>query len=122
MRQLLNTGLGISAQLPAAAKQLTGVSQEMYYRHLYATVQPTLEQRCESWDNYCALFNIILTSSINMQVSSHTAFPAELDNHQAIYEICHHCPVPSQGGKMPQMSTVDSAVHSRPSVLQQRCL
>ena len=42
--------------------------QEMYYRHLYATVQPTLEQRCESWDNYCALFNIILTSSINMQV------------------------------------------------------
>ena len=42
--------------------------QEMFYRHLYATVQPTLEQRCDSWDNYCALFNIILGSSINMQV------------------------------------------------------
>lgn len=39
----------------------------MYFRHLYATVQPTLEQRCESWDNYCALFNIMLSSSINMQ-------------------------------------------------------
>ena len=47
--------------------------QEMYYRHLYATVQPTLEQRCESWDNYCALFNIILTSSINMQVGCQTS-------------------------------------------------
>ncbi len=44
-----------------------GVAQEMYYRHLYATVQPTLEQRCDSWDNYCALFNVILSSNINMQ-------------------------------------------------------
>lgn len=35
---------------------------------MYATVQPTLEQRCESWDNYCALFNVMLGSSINMQV------------------------------------------------------
>ena len=40
----------------------------MYFRHLYATVQPTLEQRCDSWDNYCALFNVILSSNINMQV------------------------------------------------------
>ena len=49
---------------------LTGprVEQEMYFRHLYATVQPTLEQRCDSWDNYCALFNVILSSNINMQV------------------------------------------------------
>ena len=44
------------------------VKQEMYFRHLYATVQPTLEQRCDSWDNYCALFNVILSSNINMQV------------------------------------------------------
>ncbi|BDA50611.1 Eukaryotic translation initiation factor 3 subunit L [Coccomyxa sp. Obi] len=42
--------------------------KEMYFRHLYATVQPTLEQRCESWDNYCAIFNIMLSSSINMQL------------------------------------------------------
>jgi hypothetical protein len=46
----------------------TAVPQEMYFRHLYATVQPSLEQRCASWDNYCALFNVILGSSINMQV------------------------------------------------------
>ena len=44
------------------------VKQEMYFRHLYATVQPTQEQRCDSWDNYCALFNVILSSNINMQV------------------------------------------------------
>ena len=44
------------------------MKQEMYFRHLYATVQPTLEQRCDSWDNYCALFNVILSSNINMQV------------------------------------------------------
>ena len=56
-----------------AAKGRMCCLQEMYYRHLYATVQPTLEQRCESWDNYCALFNIILTSSINMQVGCQTS-------------------------------------------------
>ena len=42
--------------------------QEMYYRHLYASVQPTLQHRCESWDNYCALFNVILGSNVNMQL------------------------------------------------------
>ena len=43
--------------------------QEMYYRHMYASMQPSLEQRCESWENYCLLFNIILNSQVNMQVS-----------------------------------------------------
>uniref|UniRef100_A0A7R9TYX1 Eukaryotic translation initiation factor 3 subunit L n=1 Tax=Prasinoderma coloniale TaxID=156133 RepID=A0A7R9TYX1_9VIRI len=42
--------------------------KEMYYRHLYARLQPTLEQRCESWDNYCALFQVILNTNINMQL------------------------------------------------------
>jgi translation initiation factor 3 subunit L len=41
---------------------------EMYYRHVYARLQPTLEQRCESWDNYCELFKVILGTKINMQL------------------------------------------------------
>lgn len=40
----------------------------MYFRHLYASVQPSLEQRIDSWENYCMLFNIILNSQVNMQV------------------------------------------------------
>ena len=45
--------------------------QEMYYRHLYATLsQPTLDQRRKSWENYVRLFNIILNTQVNMQVSS----------------------------------------------------
>jgi hypothetical protein len=52
------------------------IAQEMYFRHLYATVQPTLEQRCESWDNYCAIFNIMLSSSINMQACGPPLCPA----------------------------------------------
>ena len=44
--------------------------QEMYYRHLYATLsQPTLDQRRKSWENYVRLFNIILNTQVNMQVS-----------------------------------------------------
>ena len=42
--------------------------QEMSYRHLYATTQPTLEQRCESWDNYVNLFRVLLQSHVNMQL------------------------------------------------------
>ena len=42
----------------------------MYYRHLYATLaQPTLEQRRKSWENYVRLFNIMLNTQVNMQVS-----------------------------------------------------
>lgn len=30
--------------------------KEIYFRHIFAKLTPTLEQRCESWDNYCQLF------------------------------------------------------------------
>eukprot|EP00955_Chlamydomonas_euryale_P101004 365319-Chlamydomonas_euryale.AAC.2 len=43
-------------------------SQEMYYRHLYARCNPDLRQRCESWDNYCDLFGLLLHSNVNMQL------------------------------------------------------
>ncbi|KAK9824526.1 hypothetical protein WJX72_011098 [[Myrmecia] bisecta] len=42
--------------------------KEMYFRHLYAVAQPSLEQRAESWDNYCSLFNVVLHGNVNMQL------------------------------------------------------
>lgn len=42
--------------------------KEMYYRHLYARCTPDLRQRCESWDNYCDLFGLLLHSNVNMQL------------------------------------------------------
>ena len=35
--------------------------KELYYRHIYSKLQPTLEQRIESWLNYCDIFNLLLT-------------------------------------------------------------
>lgn len=37
--------------------------KELYYRHIYARIQggPTIEQRFESYYNYCQLFNHILS-------------------------------------------------------------
>lgn len=54
--------------------------KELYYRHVYARVQggPTLEQRFESYYNYCALFNYIL--------SAETPVPLELPN-QWLWDI-----------------------------------
>lgn len=36
--------------------------RELYFRHVYARLQPTLEQRIQSYENYCDLFNFILNS------------------------------------------------------------
>lgn len=38
--------------------------KELYYRHIYARIQggPTLEQRFNSFFNYCDLFNYILSA------------------------------------------------------------
>lgn len=35
---------------------------EVYYRHLYGLLQPNAEQRFQSYENYCKLFNYILNS------------------------------------------------------------
>lgn len=35
---------------------------EVYFRHLYGLLQPTAEQRFQSYENYCKLFNYILNS------------------------------------------------------------
>ncbi|OAJ40717.1 hypothetical protein BDEG_24422 [Batrachochytrium dendrobatidis JEL423] len=37
--------------------------KELYYRHLYSKMQPTLDDRVRSYTNYCDLFNFILNSS-----------------------------------------------------------
>ncbi|KAK9767552.1 hypothetical protein K7432_002567 [Basidiobolus ranarum] len=36
--------------------------RELYYRHIYQRLQPTIEHRFRSYENYCALFNYILNS------------------------------------------------------------
>lgn len=44
--------------------------RELFYRHIYAHLTPTLEQRFHSYENYCDLFNYIL--------SKYTAFACGL--------------------------------------------
>ncbi|XP_073308744.1 uncharacterized protein [Primulina huaijiensis] len=42
--------------------------REMWFRHLYAKLSPTLKQRIDSWDNYCSLFQVVLHGVVNMQL------------------------------------------------------
>ncbi|EIE77654.1 hypothetical protein G6F46_004206 [Rhizopus delemar] len=37
--------------------------RELYYRHIYSFLTPTLEHRFRSYENYCDLFNYILNSN-----------------------------------------------------------
>lgn len=39
--------------------------REMWFRHLYARLSPTLKQRIDSWDNYCSLFQVHGLALIN---------------------------------------------------------
>ncbi|KAG4302160.1 hypothetical protein PCK1_001432 [Pneumocystis canis] len=50
--------------------------RELYFRHIYAKLQPTIEQRFQSYDNYCDLFNFILNSEVpvNLELPSHWAW------------------------------------------------
>ena len=52
--------------------------KELYYRHVYAWLHPTVEDRLKSWENYCDLFNYILSVlhspclSFSFSYSSHS--------------------------------------------------
>ena len=35
--------------------------KELYYRHVYSRLSPTIQDRYESYKNYCDLFNLILS-------------------------------------------------------------
>lgn len=38
--------------------------KELYYRHIYSKLKPTLEHRLASYSNYCELFNYIIGSTL----------------------------------------------------------
>lgn len=42
--------------------------KELYYRHLFARLTPSLEQRAGAWANYCELFGVVLQGNVNMQL------------------------------------------------------
>jgi len=42
--------------------------KELYFRHLFARLTPSLEHRLESWANYCELFSVVLQGNVNMQL------------------------------------------------------
>ncbi|KAL5975939.1 hypothetical protein ACLOJK_020268 [Asimina triloba] len=42
--------------------------RELWFRHLYARLSPTLKQRIDSYDNYCSLFQVVLHGVVNMQL------------------------------------------------------
>ncbi|KAK9477365.1 RNA polymerase I-associated factor PAF67-domain-containing protein [Lipomyces japonicus] len=49
---------------------------EMYYRHLYAKLQPTVADRFASYENYCVLFNYLFdsSSSVDLEIPTNWAW------------------------------------------------
>lgn len=65
-------------ELVQGTEVFTTLYRELYYRHLYAKCQPTTTDRCDSYYNYCHLFNQI--------VSAPTPLALELP-HQWMWDI-----------------------------------
>jgi translation initiation factor 3 subunit L len=36
--------------------------KELYFRHLYSKLVPTLQQRIDSWNNYVEFFDLLLSA------------------------------------------------------------
>jgi len=41
--------------------------KELYYRHVYAKLKPSITDRKESWANYCTLFDLVLDPGIQLE-------------------------------------------------------
>lgn len=54
--------------------------RELYYRHIYARLTPTLEQRFHSYENYCDLFNYILSKYSTMNNNVEPFFCSKITN------------------------------------------
>lgn len=44
--------------------------RELYFRHVYAKLQPTIDDRFQSYENICELFNYLLSASFLDKSSS----------------------------------------------------
>jgi len=42
--------------------------KELYYRHIYSKMVPNIEQRIDSWKNYCDFFNLLLKSNVDLDL------------------------------------------------------
>ena len=54
-------------------KEFMVLYKELYFRHLYAKTSPNIEQRFESYYNYCSLFNILVSARepVNLELPNH---------------------------------------------------
>lgn len=52
------------------SKEFMVLYKELYYRHVYAKNVPNIEQRFESYYNYCSLFNILVSAKepVNLEL------------------------------------------------------
>jgi len=61
---------------------------ELYYRHIYAKLKPTLDQILKSWKNYCSLFDFLLNQEIDLNLPKPWLWDIV---DEFIYQFQHFC-------------------------------
>lgn len=64
--------------------------KELYFRHIYSRLNPTLEQRIASWKNYCDLFNFLLNGTPTLDLELPTQWLWDIVD-EFIYQFQSFC-------------------------------
>ncbi|KNC85232.1 hypothetical protein SARC_02567 [Sphaeroforma arctica JP610] len=86
--------------------------KELYYRHIYAKLNPTLEQRFESFENYCDLFNYILNPEGPVDLEMPTPWLWDIID-EFIYQFQAYCQFKSvhKGRSMQDVEHINNNPH-----------
>ncbi|KAJ3247777.1 hypothetical protein HDU78_003269 [Chytriomyces hyalinus] len=90
--------------------------KELYYRHIYAKLQPSVEDRINSYTNYCDLFNLILTPAEPLELELPNQWIWDMID-EFIYQFQSFCQFKSKGGSGSAKSKVEmESLKERPDV------
>ncbi|KAJ3409449.1 hypothetical protein HDU80_000977 [Chytriomyces hyalinus] len=90
--------------------------KELYYRHIYAKLQPSVEDRINSYTNYCDLFNLILTPVEPLELELPNQWIWDMID-EFIYQFQSFCQFKSKGGSGSAKSKVEmESLKERPDV------
>ena len=82
--------------------------KELCYRHVYAKLQPTLEQRFESWANYCDVFNLLLSAEVPVSLELPNQWLWDIID-EFIYQFQAFCQYRSRTKKSEEMKMLKDA-------------
>lgn len=92
------------------SKEFMVLYKELYFRHVYAKCVPTVEQRFDSYYNYCSLFNILVSAKQPVQLELPNQWLWDIID-EFIYQFQSYSLFRMRAGQSSKTGQSDSLVH-----------